>query len=112
MKAWARMGQGIYGLYQTSKPHEGRGQDGGRVNAEYTGSANTMKARCRNNGLRSCEDYTRPANPMKARARMPAVTSEMGTPFIPEGMLASSSCSRIPAMITSARPKPMAVAPP
>jgi hypothetical protein len=29
---------------------------------------------------------TMPANPMNARARMPAVTSEIGTPFIPSGI--------------------------
>ena len=52
---------------------------------------------------------TRLLNPMKAIARMPAVTRAMGTPFIPLGVPVSSSCSRMPAKMTSARVKPTAM---
>ena len=60
----------------------------------------------------STPPYTRPAKPINASARIPAVTSAIGAPFIPDGTSASSSCSRIPARITSASPKPTAVAAP
>lgn len=54
--------------------------------------------------------YTIPEKPIKAMARMPAVTSAIGIPFISLGISANSSVSRIPAKITSASPKPRAVA--
>jgi hypothetical protein len=53
--------------------------------------------------------FTMPVKPIKARARIPAMTSEMGTPFIPLGTSTISSCSLIPARIISASPKPIAV---
>jgi hypothetical protein len=46
---------------------------------------------------------------MNAMARMPAMTSDIDTPFIPFGISTSSNCSLIPARIISARPKPIAV---
>ena len=52
---------------------------------------------------------TRPLKPMKAMARMPAVTSAMGTPFMPLGVPVRSICSRRPAKITSAMAKPTAI---
>ena len=52
---------------------------------------------------------TRLLNPMKAMARIPAVTSAMGTPFIPLGVPVSSSCSRMPAKITNAKVNPTAM---
>ena len=52
---------------------------------------------------------TRLLKPMKAMARIPAVTSAMGTPFMPLGVPVSSSCSRMPAKMTSARVKPTAM---
>ena len=55
------------------------------------------------------EYYTIPENPINAMASNPAVTSAMGVPFIPWGMDDSSSCSRIPAKIVRANPKPRAV---
>ena len=51
-------------------------------------------------------NYTSPANPMKASARIPAVTSAIGTPFIPFGTSDKASCSRKPAKITNANVKP------
>ena len=43
---------------------------------------------------------------MKASARIPAVTNAIGTPCIPFGMSDNSSCSLIPANMTSAKVKP------
>ena len=51
-------------------------------------------------------NQTSPANPMKANAKMPAVTSAIGTPFIPFGTSDSVSCSRKPAKTTKAKVKP------
>ena len=53
--------------------------------------------------------FTIPVNPINAMARMPAITSEIETPFIPFGISTNSNCSLIPARITRARPKPIAV---
>ena len=52
---------------------------------------------------------TRPLKPMKAMARMPAVTSAIGTPFMPRGVPVRSSCSRMPAKSISASAKPTAM---
>ena len=52
---------------------------------------------------------TRLLKPMKAMARIPAGTSAMGTPFMPLGVPVSSSYSRMPAKMTSARVKPTAM---
>ena len=53
--------------------------------------------------------YTIPENPIKAMASRPAVINAIGEPFIPLGMATSSRCSRIPAKIVRANPKPIAV---
>lgn len=55
------------------------------------------------------ENYTSPEKPMKAIASMAAVMSATGVPFSAAGTPSSSRRSRIPANITSASPKPMAV---
>jgi len=52
---------------------------------------------------------TKPPKPMKAMASIPAVTSAMGTPFMPLGVPVSAICSRKPAKITSASAKPTAI---
>lgn len=46
---------------------------------------------------------------MNAMASNPAVIRAMGVPFMPWGMEDSSSCSRIPAKMVNANPKPKAV---
>ena len=53
--------------------------------------------------------FTIPENPMNASASNPAVTNAIGVPFMPFGMDDSSSCSRIPAKMVNAKPKPIAV---
>ena len=47
---------------------------------------------------------------MNANAKMPAVTSAIGTPFIPLGTSDSVSCSRNPAKTTNANVKPTPLA--
>lgn len=56
------------------------------------------------------KDYTMPEKPMNAKASMAAVTRAIGIPFIPLGTLASESCSRSPAKMMRANPKPKAFA--
>ena len=53
--------------------------------------------------------YTNPENPIKAIANIPAVTKAMGTPCIALGTLFNANCSRIPANITNANVKPIAI---
>lgn len=53
--------------------------------------------------------YTKPEKPMKAIANIPAVTKAIGMPCIALGTLLKASCSRMPANITNAKVKPMAV---
>ena len=46
---------------------------------------------------------------MNAKANNPAVTRAIGVPFMPLGIEESSNCSRIPAKMVKASPKPIAV---
>ena len=50
-----------------------------------------------------------PEKPMKANESRPAESITMAMPYIPFGILTSSSCSRMPAKTVRARPKPIAV---
>ena len=50
-----------------------------------------------------------PLNPMKAMANRPAVTRAMLIPCMPFGTDTRLSCSRMPAKMTRAKPKPKAV---
>lgn len=52
--------------------------------------------------------YTIPENPINAIASNPATTRAIGVPFIPLGMLSKSICSRKPAKMINATPKPIA----
>ena len=53
--------------------------------------------------------YTKPEKPINAIAKIPAVMSAMGTPFTPLGTPTISNLSRMPAIMTSASAKPIAI---
>ena len=53
--------------------------------------------------------FTIPEKPINAKANNPAVTNAIGVPFKPFGIEVSYSCSRIPAKMVKASPKPIAV---